>query len=214
MDYFRRTAGTESTSLAIAKAVVGKDGTASNVNRFLYSLENKGQIELKRKDGKPYWKLAGVQGDQDAPKRRTHISQVDEELLEEVRKALEGQKKFRDLAASLKPAEPEDFHRKLEDVLDLVRSKANKCLANGAKAATLELIGSAAYGIQINGSDRDYVLRLNEGESGRILPADWNYFAEELNQSLKEFVGLWIQYRNVFFVFFEEVMHVTFGFKE
>ena len=49
MDYFRRTAGTESTSLAIAKAVIGKDGTASNVNRFLYSLKNKGQIELKKK---------------------------------------------------------------------------------------------------------------------------------------------------------------------
>ena len=55
--------------------------------------------------------------------------------------------------------------------LQLVCDTANKHLANNGNVARLEAIGSAAYDININGSDYDYVLRFENGHS--VLKGDW-----------------------------------------
>jgi len=55
-------------------------------------------------------------------------------------------------------------------ILQTIRQEANKYLANCEKVTELELIGSAAYDIHIDGSDYDYVLRLRN----RSIPqGDW-----------------------------------------
>lgn len=58
----------------------------------------------------------------------------------------------------------------LTNLSQIIRQKANKYLANGENVTELELIGSAAYDIHIDGSDYDYVLRLR---NRLILLRDW-----------------------------------------
>ena len=72
---------------------------------------------------------------------------------------MDGQNEFGELAMNLTPDKSEEKSRELQAVLDEVCRQANVCLANGTRAARLDLIGSAAYDIDIPRSDLDYVLR-------------------------------------------------------
>ena len=107
--------------------------------------------------------------------------------MEQVCAALDGQRTFLELAETLKPAESEDMKKSMSRLLEEVQNQANLCLADGSQVATLDSIGSAAYDIHLENSDRDYVLRLRRNDTEyRILQKDWETFAKQLN----EFFGL------------------------
>ena len=86
---------------------------------------------------------------------------------------------MRFIGESLRPAEAADpkCQLRLNSILKLVETMANQHFANNSSnVAQLDPIGSAAYDINIPGSDYDYVLRFGKSsvlEGGSLLKDDW-----------------------------------------
>ncbi|CAK9021623.1 Putative E3 ubiquitin-protein ligase HERC1 [Durusdinium trenchii] len=94
--------------------------------------------------------------------------------------ALDG-KALRDEANCLEP-DYSSHDQIISSTLATVRHIAHLYFGNGSAKATVKMIGSRNYGIDIKGSDIDFVLSV-----GRICfsAKAWRNFAEELNKSLE-----------------------------
>ena len=95
---------------------------------------------------------------------------------------------FQQLAESLKPdvdGTPE-FESRVNNTKTTICRIAERYLANGmeGQVASLDSIGSFAYGTNIKGSDRDFVLKFNGPTKIQITEGPWENFGKELAEEL------------------------------
>lgn len=185
--------------------MVGEDGTKKDVNRFLYELQKKDVLKRKAIGNKNnwHWSLAeaerggeigkpnggeAAEPQENAPELpREEVDSLpdgrEDDMIDRICDTKLDPKRFLELGESLKPDVDGNraFEAKRQHVLGEICRIANEELAKGDEVCSLELIGSAAYGTNIKGSDYDYALKCDRP----IGEGSWGFLGERLTEELE-----------------------------